>query len=338
MADLPDQGAPEPARHPGRRLLIWIVKIVVSVGLLAVLLARVDLGRLWLTARTASVEWLAVALLVYLAMLVVSAWRWQVLLAAQHVDAPFGSLLSSYLVATFFNNFLPSNIGGDVIRVRDTAPLAGSKTTATMVVLVDRGIGLLGLVFVAASGTTVAARASERIGPIGPGLLWAALAAAILLAAPAVLMPHGVEFLLRPLKALHQEWFEAPIERLTTALWKFRGAPGSLARAFAGAIVVQAILVGFYAAIAYALHLHVPLAHLAIVVPISLVVQMLPVSVNGFGVREATFGFYFTRLGLPLESALALSFIGAALVMLFSCSGAVVLVAGQRRYAEKINT
>jgi glycosyltransferase 2 family protein len=60
-----------------------------------------------------------------------------------------------------------------------------------------------------------------------------------------------------------------------------------------------------------------------VVVPISFLVQMLPVSVNGLGVREATFGFYFTRLGLPLESALLVSLVGAALVMLFSLSGAV---------------
>ena len=64
--------------------------------------------------------------------------------------------------------------------------------------------------------------------------------------------------------------------------------------------------------------------------PLSFIVQMLPVSVNGFGVREATFGVYFTRLGLPLESALALSFIGAALIMLFSMSGAVVYLTRRR--------
>jgi len=45
--------------------------------------------------------------------------------------------------------------------------------------------------------------------------------------------------------------------------------------------------------------------------------------VNGFGVREATFGVYFKQLGLPLESAIAMSFIGAGLIMLFSTSGAV---------------
>jgi uncharacterized integral membrane protein len=56
---------------------------------------------------------------------------------------------------------------------------------------------------------------------------------------------------------------------------------------------------------------------------VSFIVQMIPLSVNGFGVREATFGFYFTRLGLPLESALLVSFMGAALMMLVSLSGGI---------------
>ena len=62
---------------------------------------------------------------------------------------------------------------------------------------------------------------------------------------------------------------------------------------------------------------------------------MMPVSMNGFGVREATFGFYFTRLGLPLESALLVSFIGAALVLLFSLSGGLTYVARLRSTARR---
>jgi hypothetical protein len=54
---------------------------------------------------------------------------------------------------------------------------------------------------------------------------------------------------------------------------------------------------------------------------------MLPVSLNGLGVREATFGVYLTQVGVKLESAVALSFIGAALVMIFSMTGAAAYLA-----------
>jgi uncharacterized protein (TIRG00374 family) len=310
------------------RSWLWVIKGLVSGALLYVLFDRVDVARLWSLTRTASWRWLAAALALYFGMVLVSAWRWGVLLRAQDVVARTTTLVRSYLVATFFNNFLPSNIGGDVIRIRDTASAAGSKTLATTVVLVDRGIGLIGLVFVAALGASLTARASDTLGPGGPALLWLAFVLGVGLAVPIILWPHNVGRLLSPLRKLHQEWVEERIARFVGTLANFRNAPAALGLGLFGAIVVQSVLVGFYGAIAYALGVPIPMAHLAILVPLSFIVQMAPVSVNGFGVREATFGVYFNRLGLPLEQALAVSLIGAALMMVFSLSGAVVYLTG----------
>jgi uncharacterized membrane protein YbhN (UPF0104 family) len=308
-----------------------LLKLAVSAALLAWLFSRVDVARLWESARAASVPWLIVALAFYAAMIAGSAWRWGLLLRAQHVDVPFRTLTSSFLVATFFNNFLPSNIGGDVVRIGDTARPAGSKTLATTVVLIDRGIGLLGLVLIAALGATAASGLAGEAAPVTATVLWAGLGLAMMLSAPALLMPEGVGRLLQPLAVLHPEWVEARIGRLTSALARFRAAPAALAGCFAGAVFVQAVLVAFYAAIATSMAIPISISHLAIIVPLSFVVQMAPVSVNGFGVREATFGLYFTRAGLPLESALLVSFMGAALIMLFSLSGAAVYVARRGR-------
>lgn len=319
-----------PNEAPRRTTLLWIVKLVVSGGLLYLLLSQVDLGRLWETARSASPAWLAIALALYFGMIVVSAWRWALLLEAQHISLGLGRLTRSFLVATFFNNFLPSNIGGDVVRIRDTAPAAGSKTLATTIVFLDRGIGLLGLLFLAAVGTSLTA-GDGAAGPVGAGLLWLIFAASLAVAVPVLLFPQRVGQILTPLRRLHQDWVELRIQRLTSALARFREAPAALVSCFAGAVAVQMILVAFYAAIARGLGIPIPLSHLAVLVPVSFVVQMLPVSVNGFGVREATFSFYFTRIGLALESALALSFLGAVLIMAFSLSGAVVLMTSRKR-------
>jgi hypothetical protein len=318
--------SPQPARRPARwrSPLLWTLKLAVSVGLLWVLLGRVDAAELIRLARNASMAWLGGALAVYFVMIVLSAWRWDLLLRAQHVDVPLSRLTGSFLVATFFNNFLPSNIGGDVVRVTDTAPAAGSKTLATTVVLLDRGLGLLGLLVVAAVGVSGAARASQAIGPLGPAALWSALAAGAAATVGIIVRPGLVGYLLRPLTALHQEWVGERIARLVGALSKFREAPAKLAGCFAGAVLVQGLLVVFYAAIARGLSIDVTLSHLSIVVPLSFVVQMMPISLNGFGVREATFGFYFTRLNLGMEPGIALAFLGAVLIMLFSMSGAVV--------------
>lgn len=114
-----------------------LLKLGVSVGLLVFLFSRIDLARLWEGARRASVWWLLCALAVYFVTVLASTWRWSLLLGAQNVHVRSRTLLGSWLVATFFNNFLPSNIGGDVIRIRDTARPARSRTLAAVVVFVD---------------------------------------------------------------------------------------------------------------------------------------------------------------------------------------------------------
>jgi uncharacterized membrane protein YbhN (UPF0104 family) len=312
------------SRARGRFVLL--AKVVISVALLWLLVSRSDVPRLWAYARAASLPWLAVALGFYFLMVLASAWRWGLLLDAQGIHLRPRALTESFLVATFFNNFLPSNIGGDVVRIADTARPARSRTLAASVVLVDRGIGLLGLVLLAAMAATIATYSGTARGPVPSSALWAGFAAAMAISLPAVMAPQVVERLLRPLRVLHPEWVGARLQQLTNVFMRFRAAPGALAGCFVGALVVQALLVAFYAAVAHSIRVPVSPWHMAVVVPISFLVQMLPISVNGFGVREATFSFYFTRLGLPIEAALVVSLVGAGLVMVFSLSGAAVYV------------
>ena len=311
-----------------RRRAILAVEIVVSVGLLAFLFSRVDMAALWAGARRASVAWLAIALGLYFVNVLTSAWRWQLLLRAQGVEVPARTLLSSYLVAGFFNNFLPSTIGGDVVRIRDTARPAQSKTLATTVVFVDRALGLMGLVLVAALGATVAN--GHDASPIWPYWLWAAFIVGFSAAAPAVIAPHGLGRLLQPLAAFHPEWVGERIDKLTAALARFRQSPAALAGCFTGAVAVQMLLVGFHFAIVYALDMPITFWDLAVIVPVSFIIQMLPVSVNGYGVREATFAFYFSRLGVPISSALLVSLMATGLMMLFSLSGAALYFSRSR--------
>jgi uncharacterized membrane protein YbhN (UPF0104 family) len=314
-----------------RRYALLALKLGVSIALLALVFSRIDTGRLWATARQASPAWLLGALLLYSINVLASTWRWHVLLEAQRIEVPRRSLLASFLVAMFWNNFLPSNIGGDVIRIRDTTPPAGSMTLATAVVLVDRGLGLMGLVLVAACGASLAAGgATPGALPIVPAWLWAGFLLGAGLSAPAVLAPAGFGRMLQPLRIIHPEWIDNRIEKITGVLARFRDRPGALAGCFGGAVFVQAATVVFYLAVAYALHIAIGPWDLAVIVPLSFIIQMAPISINGFGVREATFTLYFSRLRLPIESALLVSLVPTALVMLFSLSGAAVYV-GRRR-------
>lgn len=307
-----------------RRALVWLAKIIVSAALLGVLFARVDVATLWAHARGASPGWLAASLGIYLLMVVLSAWRWGVLLEAAAVDVPAGRLIVSFLVATFFNNFLPSNIGGDVVRITDTAPEAGSKTLATTVVLVDRALGLTALLVVAAVGAFFAWLTGRYV----PGSRWLWLACGGLIASAifVIAMPDFVSHLLAPLRALNKPWVTTRAQRLEEAVMRFGKAPAVLAGAFGAAIVVQITIVAFYLLTAKGLSVPLPLLLGAVLIPVSLAVQMVPISINGFGVREAVFAFFFRRFGLPADAAVALSLVSTGMVMGLSLIGGLLFV------------
>lgn len=314
---------------PARRTFVWLAKIMVSAVLLGLLVSRVDAALLWASARRASPAWLAAALGLYLVMVAISAWRWGVLLDAVQVHVRASTLFVSFLVAVFFNNFLPSNIGGDVIRIADTSRPAGSKTAATLVVLFDRGVGLAALIFFAAMGASIA-DGLPGTDLVGPALLWLAFLSTAGVAF--ALIAHRTLFvvLLKPIQRLHPEWVGERLLRLDGLLGRLRLAPGALMVCLAAAIASHMLMAAFYLTVARSLSIPVSYWQLAVIVPMTFLVQMLPMSINGFGVREASFAYYFTRISLSIEDALLVSFMGAAVMLLFSVSGAAAYVARNR--------
>ena len=300
------------------------LKIVVSTTLLVILFRRADMPAMAARFKQMDPFWTIAALTVYGLMLAVSAWRWRLLLRVQTIEVGLGTLAKSFLVATFFNNFLPSNIGGDVVRVADTAPFAGSKTLATTVVLIDRILGLIALLVLAAVGSALAWKLGLHLK--GMQYVWLALVA---FTAGLLFFLRNPEHLTRTVRSILAERLQGVqtrLQNLVAAIGRFAQAPKDLWTAFGGALIVQALLILFYMCTARSLAVPFPLLAASIVVPISLAVQMVPVSINGFGVREAVFAFFFTSLGLNVSSALTLSLGSAALIMLFSLSGGAVFM------------
>ena len=277
------------------------------------MLRSIDLLAFWERVKGMHPGWIVTALIAYTATQSVAVWRWQRLLRAQHVEVESKRLTESMWVSMFFNNFLPSNIGGDVVRIADTAPAAGSKTLATTVILVDRVLGLTALVIIASSGALVASLLGVHIP--GARWLWLAMGVGAVAAIFVIAMPQLVGHLLMPVRALKRPWLDERAQRLEDAVIKFRNAPSAVLGAFAGALVVQITIVAFYLLTAEGLSVPLPIFLGAVLIPVSLVVQMAPISINGFGVREAVFAFFFRRFGLPTDAAVALSLVSTGMVM-----------------------
>jgi len=300
-------------------LLKVLVRLGISAALLYFVLRSIDLPSFWERVKGMNPAWIILALVAYVFTQTIAVWRWHRLLRAQHIDVERQALTESIWVSLFFNNFLPSNIGGDVIRIADTAGAAGSKTLATTVIVVDRVLGLTALVLIAASG----AFAASLFGMHMPGARWLFLTTAVGIVAAilVIAIPQLVGQILRPLRALNRPWVTERAQRLEDAVIKFRNAPTALAGAFAGALIVQVTIVAFYLLTAQGLSVPLPIFLGAVLIPVSLVVQMVPVSINGFGIREAVFAFFFRRFGLPTDAAVALSLVSTGLVMGLSLIG-----------------
>ena len=301
---------------------LLVAKLGVSLVLLAYLRSTADLHALHDRVRGGDMLLLVAAVFLYGAMMLVSTWRWRHLLHAQGFRTSLRHLGGSYLVATFFNNFLPSNIGGDVIRVRDSSRLTGSTTTSLAVVAIDRILGFAALYSLAvvaylSGGPEVRALAGARVVLLGLGLFFSALAYVFF-------RPGTARRLMAVSRLSRWPWARERFETVQGAVHVYREEMAAVWTAFGASVALQAIVVWYYFTVARALRIDLPLSACFLMVPLCTLVQAIPVSFNGWGIREGVFIHYFSQVGLARDSALAFSLVGASLIVLLSISGAVV--------------
>jgi hypothetical protein len=305
-----------------KRSAVAALKIAVSLALLAYLLSTTDLSALEERVRSADLVDMLAAIGCFALMLALATWRWQLLLGALGAPAPLRRLTASYLVATFFNNFLPSNIGGDIVRVRDSSRLTGSVATSLAVVGIDRILGFGALFLLAAvafvfAPPTVRGLAGARAVLVGLALLFGFLAYVFF-------RPGTARWIMAKSRLSSLPWAQAQFEAVQSAVHAYRARVGTIWVAGAASIVIQALVVLYYLAVARALEIPLSARAAFLMVPLCTLLQAVPVSFNGWGLREGLFSLYFSQVGLPRESALAFSLVGAGLMVLLSLSGALV--------------
>jgi uncharacterized protein (TIRG00374 family) len=300
-------------------------KVAVSLALLAYLFSITDLGALEERVRTADLLLMSAAVGCYVAMLALATWRWQLLLEALGCEAPLRRLTASYLVATFFNNFLPSNIGGDVVRVRDGSRLTGSTTASLAVVGIDRILGFGALYVLAAIAFVLAVPAIR--GLAGARVVLGGLALVFAALAYVFFRPGTARRLMAVSRLNRIDWIREQFETAQGAVHAYRATMRTVWLAFGASLALQALVVWYYLAIARALRIPLAAAAAFLMVPLCTLLQAVPISFNGWGLREGLFALYFHQVGLPRESALAFSLVGAGLIVLLSLSGAVVWMA-----------
>jgi len=296
-------------KPPWRRRAALIARVLASAVALA-LVVRLVSGREILAALAgARPAWILAALACVAVDRVVMAAKWRILLTAQGVARSLGELVRSYFVATFYGSFLPTGVGGDVIRV---VQVSGGKERALAVtasVVMERLLGLIAtaaLVGLTLSGFVIGARRDLTpylglaLGALGLGVGSLAL-------------------------ALHGPWHDrlpAPFARFAAAFRVYSRHQGALARFFGWSFLEQLIPVVAVYSMARALGYGLGLPVFLLVIPLDLFVSRIPISVDAIGIREGLYVALFGQAGLGPSEAFLLALVGRVVTLVGLLPGA----------------
>ena len=305
-----------------KKHLLNIVKIVVTIAIIAFLFARVDLTVMAQHLARANIALLFAALALYFLAIALSVLKWRVLVRAQNIPASFGDLLVYYFVGLFFGNLLPSNVGGDVVRAYGLVRASGRAEAAAISVLVDRLMGLVAFLGAAVVMAVLATLTLTRGSELEQIEIATVVAAALFVLAAALMFSRRISqrvkrifdlALLRPLQPIAQ--------RVYHALQVYRHSYRALALnvALSAGIVVVTTCVWYV--VALALGESVSIFYFFLFNPLIAFVLLIPISFNGLGPKEATAVFFFGLIGMPNEAALSMSLIFHLIVVLTSLPG-----------------
>ncbi len=306
------------------RLPMLLLRLVLSLSILAFILIRqTSLGEIGEVLRTVDWRWLALAFSLHAFGLFSSAYRWRILARAQGDDIPLGFLAKSYLVGQFFNNFLPTNFGGDIVRIWDGSRYSKSLVKSSAIVLVERFTGISVLFLMAVVGSLFRLEMAREI----PVILAALLLGLLGFAGTAVFFTG---FAARLLASLPLRGFPDKLRNKTLlfreTILHYKTQKGPFAWATFWAFLLQLNVVVYYYLIGRALHLNIQFIDYFVFIPLVLIILTIPITISGLGLREESYIEIFRFYGISAQAAVSFSLIGVAFNLIIGIVGGIIYV------------
>jgi uncharacterized protein (TIRG00374 family) len=307
--------------------LVRVLRILVAVVLTGYVVWSADPRSIARAAAEANGGWLVAAVLLVSIDRVLNAYRWLVLLGALTPGShpPLPAVLRIFFVSSFVGNFLPS-IGGDVYRAYQLAQLNVRPAEAAASVLMDRALGVLSMVLVAAA-SLLFLRQIDMPG-VAPALIVAAAGCAA--AAAGVFSARAASLAVRLAERLPSPRLHHVARGLTDAVRRYAGHHGALAAVLALSIGVQTLRVLQAYCLGRGLAISEPLLLYFAFIPLITLVMQLPITVAGLGTSQFAFERLFGYAGVPAPQAVALSILFIALGTIGNLPGGLVYLIGER--------
>ncbi len=305
-----------------------MIRMTISIVILIWLFSRIDIGAVFSAFSKISWPAWAGAFALYLFSQVLSSLRWFIIGRTLGFGGTFMTYIKFYFVGMYFNLFLPSAIGGDVLKAFFLARHGAGKLKATYSILSDRLFGLWGMFIIGAIASLSSVHSL-------PGK-WRHLLFFLALSMTGAAM--AVPFFTKAINSLGARLVtkQKILTKMLLALeymvafWRH---PSSLFYALGLSILLQLCgMTGAYI-LGKALGIALEYCFYLSVLPLIAVLTVLPISFSGIGVREGGFIFFFHMKGVPMEKAVALSLSVFAIQAAAALIGGIGYLAGVHRQA-----
>ncbi|MDQ7029134.1 MAG: lysylphosphatidylglycerol synthase transmembrane domain-containing protein [Ardenticatenia bacterium] len=259
----------------------------------------------------------------YMLTLLVRAVRWRILVGAQGVQVSTRRLAYLYFVGSFFNMVLPSGVGGDVVKVYELSrggagELSHLEARVTSSVIADRASGLVVLFIMGVAAMPWVSGPLSAPVLLGLSGLTLGSVGAVVMLLSRQWRTWAEQHVPGFLWLIHRRGVRGLYASLDAYSWPVVGRAALVSLLFNGLIILVNVALGA------AFRLDVPLRYYLVFVPIISFLLVLPVSINGLGVRESGYVALFGQVGVSQESALAMSLAFYAITLLAGLIGGLL--------------
>lgn len=309
----------------GGRKLFLLLRMAASAAMLGFLLSRLELASVLPSRQLSTLLWVALGVVVSGTAIVLATMRWQRVLRALGHRAELPALLAHYLAGTFVSNFLPTTVGGDVLRATRLSAADGDRPVAIASVMLERLTGFLVLPFL----TLAALVGNPALLQLGTATRLSLTLSLGTLAALVVILVLATNSTVGSRLARNTSWLGFA-RAAHLALERLRRHPGDALPVLAAAFAYQlTVILGAWAG-AHALGLDLGWSAMMAFVPVVAIAQVLPLSVNGLGLREGVLVLLLAPLGVATGQAVGLGLMLYGMNLVVSLLGAPAFAVGPR--------
>lgn len=301
-----------------------ILRVLVSVGFVFLLFYLMKDNLPEISAALSGIDrrllWVSVAL--FLSTVLILAKRLQLIFAAEDLNLSMREAASLTFVGYFFNNFLPTSVGGDIVKAMCAAKVTGDPVQSVTSVLMDRIFGLF--TFILIPSVSLLFYLKQIDNPTVPIVVYSLLALSTLFFV-VLFHPASADRLSFVGALVGRFAWGAKIKSVYQGLRAFRHHKSLIVKAMLLSLLGQSVGIFVLYLLAHALDAKAGIIYFFLLVPIVHLVSMLP-SLNGLGIREGAY-IYFLKPYIGAESAAALGILWLALLLLLSLIGGGIYIA-----------